>query len=95
MNTPLKLAIKKKTTIIQCSKDLKIPYETLSNYCRGIRQADHRTLVNISKYLNVPIDVLLDNSSDDEYLKLSKSDFELIKKYQKLIDDVYAKYTKK
>ena len=95
VDTPLKEVIKnKKVTIKKVAKDLNITYKTMSNYCRGVRQADHETLIKLSNYFSVPIDVLLGNARDEEYVKFSKKDFDDLQKLYQQIDKINAKYRK-
>jgi transcriptional regulator with XRE-family HTH domain len=76
MNIYLKEILqKKKISIKKMANDLNIPYQTLSNYCRNVREPDLFTLKIISEYLHVTLDELIlgiqPNRMDDaDYIEM-------------------------
>lgn len=88
------------TTLRKLSKDLNIPYQTLSNYSTGFREPDLKTLTDIAKWFNVSVDALFYtesnsiNISHEDFLKLKELQEEKMK-IEEQIKIIYAKYETK
>lgn len=93
MKIYLKERIKEKGyTMKDISKILNIQYDTLSTWSRGVHEPDYKSLFDISRFLNIPVDYFFVEKIENSEKHISQEDFKKILDLQNQINEIYAKY---
>lgn len=79
----LELLEEKNLSQKQFAAMLEIPYTTLNGYINNKREPDFKTLLDISKALQVPVDYLLENNPSNESF-LTNRECSFVKLFRKL-----------